>query len=173
MDFSLGGLGWLLENQLMWNNLVPLGGELHQFRGNPHYSMQRMEESTISSWLAYISVGNVPTVQSQKKISHLLLDYAFHSLSLFSTVTAALFWPWHFSFVFSVFNVTGCHLLAHLSHPLLDSSDSKICNYTNALVIDSMYVPGCAAFTRSWRNGAVPLARHLEVAGNVELYSPG
>lgn len=82
MDFSLGGLGWLLENQLMWNNLVPLGGELHQFRGNPHYSMQRIEESTISSWLAHISVENVPTVQSRKKISHLLLDYAFHSLSL-------------------------------------------------------------------------------------------
>lgn len=55
MDFSLGGLGWLLENQLMWNNLVPLGGELHQFRGNPHYGMRRIEESTISSWLAYIS----------------------------------------------------------------------------------------------------------------------
>lgn len=54
MDFSLGGLGWLLENQLMWNNLVPLGGELHQFRGNPHYGMQRIEESTISSWLTYI-----------------------------------------------------------------------------------------------------------------------
>lgn len=81
MDFSLGGLGWLLENQLMWNNLVPLGGELHQFRGNPHYSMQRREESAISSWHAYVSVENVPTVQSQKKMSHLLLDYAFHGLS--------------------------------------------------------------------------------------------
>lgn len=55
MDFSLGGLGWLLENQLMWNNLVPLGGVLHQFRGNPHYGTWRIEESTISSWLTYIS----------------------------------------------------------------------------------------------------------------------
>lgn len=47
MDFSLGGLGWLLESQLMWNNLVPLGGELHQLRGNPHYGTRRTEESTI------------------------------------------------------------------------------------------------------------------------------
>lgn len=50
----MGGLGWLLGNQLMWNNLVPLGGELHQFRGNPHYGSRRTEESTISSLLSYI-----------------------------------------------------------------------------------------------------------------------
>lgn len=54
MDFSLGGLGWLLGSQLMWNNLVLLGGELHQFRGNPHYGEWRIEKSTISSWLKYI-----------------------------------------------------------------------------------------------------------------------
>lgn len=47
MDFSLGGLGWLLGNQLMRNNHGPLGGELHQLRGNPHYGMRRTEESTI------------------------------------------------------------------------------------------------------------------------------
>lgn len=47
MDFSLGGLGWLLGNQLMWNNLVPSGGELHQLRGNPHYGTWKTEESTI------------------------------------------------------------------------------------------------------------------------------
>lgn len=74
MDFSQGGLGWLLENQLMWNNLVLLGGELHQFRGNPHYGMRRTEERALSSPLTPPSAENVPT---ENKDFHLLLDPKF------------------------------------------------------------------------------------------------
>lgn len=91
MDFSLGGLGWLLGNQLMWNNLVLLGGELHQLRGNLHYGPRRTEESTIfSSWLTLPPPPtptphfyNVPTAQSQKQISHLLPDYGFPTHSCY------------------------------------------------------------------------------------------
>lgn len=157
MDFSLGGLGWLLENQLMWNNLVPLGGELHQFRGNPHYSMQRIEESTISSWLAYISVENVPTGQSRKKISHLLLDYAFHS-SLFFTGTAALSWPEHFLFVSSVFNIIG-------GHPFTPLKCLHHCRDTPARTH--------AAYRIVMKRGRSRLKDNLSGAGNGRLSSPG
>lgn len=90
MDFSLGGLGWLLENQLMWNNLVPLGGELHQLRGNPHYGMRRIEESTISSWLTYISQFKMCQLCDLKRkcpICCLIMNSL--PLSLYSVVSAA------------------------------------------------------------------------------------
>lgn len=103
MDFSLGGLGWLLGNQLMWNNLVPLGGELHQLRGSPHYGTQRTEEGTILPYGSRLPHHTPPrpltftTCQPrdlEKRISHLLPDCAIlHPLLLGSRRELPAFWP--------------------------------------------------------------------------------
>lgn len=69
MDFSQGGLGWLLGKQLMWNNLVPPGGELHPFRGNPHNGSRRTRQSARSSFLTCLFVADM---RCQKRAFHLL-----------------------------------------------------------------------------------------------------
>lgn len=149
MDFSLGGLGWLLGNQLMWNNLVPLGGELHQFRGNPHYRM-RIEESAISFWLTYVSQFKMCQLCDLKR-KFSICCLIMNSLSFLQLVLSAL-WLWHCLFVFTVFNATYRDLLACFSHLLLDIPDNKIslviCNYTNVLMMGLIYMCEWIVFIR-------------------------
>lgn len=161
MDFSLGGLGWLLGNQLMWNNLVLLGGELHQFRGSPHYATRRVERSTIFLLAPIrLSLSNVPTVWYEKKMFHLLRDSKLPVPSLYLTVSTVSLLTVTLSVGLQTRDCSRFHLAdpRHWQQPLITG------NYTNVALFAHM--------VRGWRLLAFALWVWLKHA-EPKPWSPG
>lgn len=127
--FFTGRLGLVIREPAHVEQPCPLGRGITPVERKP--TLWHAENRGKHHFLlahVHLSVQNVPTVWSQKKMSHLLLDYEFPTpFSLLCSKCCQPFDRGTVSFVFTLFNVTYCDFLAHSSsHPWQDISDNKI-----------------------------------------------